>query len=85
MTGETGKWMSEDILGPYRLWRAAASEFLQATQMFTQHMEDNDLNAEDLGDWVEMVGTMLSFNPHVPPAEEIEGSDPRTWIPKKDR
>jgi hypothetical protein len=67
----TGDYMPEEILGPYRLWHAAMREFLAASFKFTEYLSANELHAEDLGDWVEMVNTLLSFSPKVPNAEDI--------------
>ena len=69
----TGNYMPEDILGPYRLWRAAAMEFADASQRYLDHMTDADgmVHGEDLSDWVDSIRTLLSFSPNVPNAEDI--------------
>jgi hypothetical protein len=63
--------MPESILEPYRAWLEASNGFCEVSDEFLEHMRVQGLNAEDLGDWVESIRTLISFSPHVPKAEDI--------------
>lgn len=64
----TGTRMPERILQPYREWREKAIAFGDACAEFERIAPD----AEDLGDWVQGIHTILTFSPEVPPAPEDE-------------
>jgi hypothetical protein len=68
--GSTGEMMGEEILAPYRTWSAAASDLMLAGHAFLGEMQRNGYEAEDLGDWIDSVTTLLSFTPHVPDAPQ---------------
>lgn len=70
--GETGRFMPEEILQPYREWSDKATAFMFECHKFC---EGPGRNSEDLGDWVSMVATLLSFTPDVPSVEELKGGE----------